>query len=73
MTETYRARLCKDELSPEMRDLIRRRTIPFLDSFGMDRPLSKILEEVYLQGIKDAVQGLAARSDPDYTSNSPTR
>lgn len=43
-------------MTPEQRDLLRRRTVPFLDSIGVDRPLSFILEEVYLQGMRDAVQ-----------------
>lgn len=48
-------------LSPEFRDLIRRRTIPFLDSAGLDRPLSFVLEEVYLQGLRDAADAMGLR------------
>lgn len=48
-------------LSPEFRDLIRRRTLPFLDSAGIDRPLSLLLEEVYLQGLRDASDAMVAR------------
>lgn len=43
-------------MSADMRDFLRRRTLPFLDSIGVDRPLSFVLEEVYLQGMRDAVQ-----------------
>lgn len=46
------------EISPEMRDFLKRRTLPFLDSVGVDRPLSFLLAEIYLQGMKDAVEVL---------------
>ena len=45
-------------LAPEHRDFLRRRTAPFLDNVGLDRPLSSLLQEAYLQGIKDAMQVL---------------
>ena len=49
------------ELAPEWRDLIRRRTQPFLDSVGLNsRSLSFVLEEVYMQGLKDAAQVFTA-------------
>ena len=44
------------KLTPEVRDFLRRRTMPFLNDTGIDRPLSFVLEEVYLQGMRDAVQ-----------------
>ena len=44
------------EMTPEMRDFLRRRTMPFLNDMGLTRPLSFVLEEVYLQGMRDAVQ-----------------
>ncbi len=44
------------KFSAEQRGLLRRRTIGFLDGIGLDRPLSFVLEEVYLQGMRDAVQ-----------------
>lgn len=59
-----RAKLAKDykiPVTPEFRDLIRRRTLPFLDSIGLDRPISFVLEEVYVQGIKDALQAMEER------------
>ena len=37
-------------------DFLRRRTIPFLDVIGLDRPLPSLLQEVYLQGLRDAAQ-----------------
>lgn len=46
------------KLTPEMRDLLRRRTSPFLDSVGIERPLPFLLEEAYLQGMRDAVQAM---------------
>lgn len=43
----------------EMLDLIRRRTMPFLDGFGLTtRPLAHIVQEAYLQGLKDACDAL---------------
>ena len=53
------ARLTRDPFrpTPEMREFLRRRTLPFIEtSMGLDRPLSFILEEVYMQGMRDAVQ-----------------
>lgn len=48
----------------EMRELIRRRVLPFLDSVGIDRPISFVLEEVYLQGMRDALQAIEAHHKP---------
>jgi hypothetical protein len=46
-------------LSPEMRELLRNRTMPFLNDSGVaTRPLSFLLEEVYLQGMRDAAQAM---------------
>lgn len=45
-------------MTPDMKDFLRRRTMPFLNDMGADRPLSLLLEEVYLQGMKDAVQAM---------------
>jgi len=49
------------KLSEGMIDLIRRRTRPFLDGPGLDRPITKLLQEVYLQGITDAVDAMDHR------------
>ena len=51
------------KITEEMRSLISRRTRPFLDSVGIDRPLTMLLQEVYLQGITDAVDAMEARND----------
>jgi hypothetical protein len=56
----YVARYTNLKLSPELTDLVRRRTVPFLDNVGLTRPLSDLLAEAYLQGLKDAVQVDAA-------------
>lgn len=45
-------------MTPEFLDLIRRRTMPFLDRNGLSRPLPFLLEEAYLQGMKDAAQAM---------------
>lgn len=49
--------------SSEMIDLMRRRTMPFLDGVGLaTRPLAQIVQEAYLQGIKDACDALEHRT-----------
>lgn len=50
-------------LTPELRDFLRRRTMPFLNDMGADRPISLLLEEVYLQGMRDAVQTMEESND----------
>lgn len=50
------------KLTPEMRDFLRRRTFPFLDSVGVERPLPFLLEEAYLQGVRDAVQAMTEKA-----------
>lgn len=52
-------------MTAEMKDFLRRRTMPFLNDMGADRPLSLLLEEVYLQGMKDAVQAMTEVDDAD--------
>ncbi len=52
-------------LTPEMADLLRRRTEPFLDSLGMERPLLHLLQEAYLQGLKDAMEVLRPAPLPE--------
>jgi hypothetical protein len=63
--EQYRARLMKPELrmTPDQADLVRRRTMPFLDSNGMTRPLSALLAEAYMQGMRDASDAAAVERD----------
>ncbi len=42
------------KITREMDDLARRRTQAFLDTLGVDtRPLSHLLREAWLQGVKD--------------------
>lgn len=53
----------RSKVSPEMDDLASRRTAPFLDRIGLDsRPISFLLKEAYLQGLKDAVQATTDES-----------
>lgn len=58
MSERYFAKLPTrpPAITQEMRDLLRRRTLPFLEGGGTDKPLSHLLQEAYLQGIRDAMQ-----------------
>lgn len=51
------------EITAEMRVFLRRRTLPFLDNIGIDKPISFVLEEVYLQGMRDAVQTMEHSDD----------
>jgi hypothetical protein len=44
----------------EVADLADRRTRPFIDHAGIDRPLTVLMQEAYLQGIRDAVQAMEA-------------
>jgi hypothetical protein len=52
-------------MTPEFRDFLRRRTMPFLDSVGLDRPISFVLEEVYLQGLRDATKTMEKTDDTE--------
>ena len=50
------------QLTPEMIDLMARRTRPFLDHVGlMSMPISKLLQEAYLQGLTDGVDAMNSR------------
>lgn len=49
------------KLSQEMRDFLRRRTRPFLSYNGVERSLPFLLEEAYLQGIRDVMQVIEDR------------
>jgi hypothetical protein len=74
--EKYRAGSAKHKLSYDQINLINRRTFPFLDAFGMDRPLKTILAECYLQGISDCLQCLQERQltlpfDARFLASSP--
>ncbi len=52
----------KEQPSPDMIEMIQRRTEPFL-IFGTHLPISHILSEAYLQGMRDAVQALTETAD----------
>lgn len=51
------------QLTFEFKNFIRRRTRLFLDRVGVELPLSFLLEESYLQGMRDAVQTMTAMND----------
>jgi hypothetical protein len=61
--ERYFARASDLRVPYDTRLLIERRTEPFLDSVGMSRPLSTVLAECYLQGMKDALEVLGIDKD----------
>lgn len=59
----YLARVPRDgkmRISFEMQSLVERRTRPFLDNVGIERPIAVLLQEAYLQGLRDALQALEA-------------
>jgi hypothetical protein len=58
----YVARHGNLAISREMKGLIQRRTEPFLDSVGISRPIGHLLQEAYLQGLRDALE--AGRTSP---------
>ncbi len=50
----------RSKVSRDFDDLAERRTSPFLDRIGLDsRPISFLLKEAYLQGIKDAADAMS--------------
>jgi hypothetical protein len=50
----------RSKVSPEVDALAGRRTSAFLDRIGLDcRPISFLLKEAYLQGIKDAADAIS--------------
>ena len=52
----YTARLNTEQrFSREFLAFLNRRTSPFLDRVGLDKPILHLLQEAYMQGIKDAV------------------
>jgi hypothetical protein len=51
------------QLSADTMDVIARRTAPFLDSIGVGKPLTYLLQEAYLQGVRDTVDCMEARNE----------
>ncbi len=51
-------------IRPEFMDLVHRRTKPFLDHVGLDRSLSSLLREAYVQGMCDALDAIEHRDYP---------
>lgn len=58
--QKYSIQVMRDwKFTPEMRDLLHRRTRPFLGWAGVStRPISMLLQEAYLQGMNDAIDAL---------------
>lgn len=44
--------------SSDQREFLERRTRPFLDGIGVGKPLVHLLQEAYLQGVRDTVDVL---------------
>jgi len=61
--QQYTASLPKKPVSytQDQLDFLERRTIPFLNWSGIRKPISHLLQEAYLQGVRDAVEALEYR------------
>jgi len=59
----YTASLPKKPVSftQDQLDFLERRTTPFLNWSGIRKPISHLLQEAYLQGVRDAVDVLGER------------
>jgi len=55
------------KISRALDDLARRRTQSFLDHIGLGRPLSFLLREAWLQGVKDGVAVCREDNQPETT------
>jgi hypothetical protein len=52
----------------EFADFALRRVMPFIDTISIQsRPLSLIMSEVYLQGIRDAVDAMEHKAESEAT------
>jgi hypothetical protein len=51
-----------------MRSLVERRTRPFLDHVGMERPIATLMQEAYLQGLRDAVDAMEHKREREQES-----
>ena len=58
MTKGYIAVIPKrsEGVSVDARDLVRRRTMPFIERGGTNYSLEHLMGEAYLQGMRDAVE-----------------
>lgn len=70
----YILRISTDKYTPEQVEFLRRRTLPFLDVSGLDKPIWHLLQEAYLQGLKDAtdvlnMKGKASEEVMGYTAH----
>lgn len=59
--EQYVAKHSDDQYTPDQRDFLHRRTIPFL-RHGTHFSLEHLLQETYLQGMRDAVEAMEIRT-----------
>ena len=58
----------RTKMPQEFRDFAQRRVMPFIDSISIQtRPLVLIMSEVYLQGIRDAVDAMEAKAEREAT------
>lgn len=58
MTDQYTTKVTNLSVAAPYVDLAFRRTLPFMDRVGLAKPLNQILAECYVQGFKDAVEGM---------------
>lgn len=56
----------RSPISREFADFALRRVMPFIDTISIQsRPLSLIMSEVYLQGIRDAVDAMEHKAETE--------
>lgn len=58
MPGTYTASRAETQPTRDQAAFVERRIAPFLDRFGMDRPIKVLLEEAYMQGMRDTLEAL---------------
>lgn len=61
--EKYKLYRSKERYTPEQREFLSRRTRPFLDAVGINRPITVLLQEAYLQGVRDAVDSMIFKEE----------
>jgi hypothetical protein len=67
MPGRYTASRAEVQPTRDQADFVERRVAPFLDRFGMGRPLTVLLQEAYMQGMRDTLEALAQPNPHPHT------
>jgi hypothetical protein len=54
-----------------MRDVIERRVTPFLDNIGLGKPITHVMGEAYIQGMRDALECIQTPEPARHLSDKP--